>query len=229
MEVFGLNKTRDPNSLSWMPRNVPKSTSIWERGFYIKRDAVKYRHGLKRRVFETRTLMGKLLYFFILVFIFSVFSMPIYGGLGIVVVFETMIITVFLWAIVYSRTEYTEFNLKKDSVSGLRCYRENWYGDEDCLDFLFPRSTRAAISRPRCLDCTSLELNDIISVLIYNNNKSLFSLGVSCFFVVASGCLQSNMILLDRFAYHEEDHLNDYIDGVKAIIGREVWVDESEK
>ena len=224
-----MNKTRDPNSLSWMPLNVPISTSIWERGFYIKRDAVKYRHGLKRRVFETRTLMGKLLCFFVFVFIFSVFSMPIYGGLGIVVVFEVMIITVFLWTMAYSRTEYTEFNLKKDSVTGLRCYRENCYGDEDCLAFLFPRPTREPIGIPRVRDYTSLELHDIISVLIYNNNKSLFSLGVSCFFVVASGCLQSNMILLDRFAYHEEDHLNDYIDGVKAIIGRKVWVDESEK
>ena len=57
--------------------------------------------------------MGKLLCFFVFVFIFSVFSMPIYGGLGIVVVFEVMIITVFLWTMAYSRTEYTEFNLKK--------------------------------------------------------------------------------------------------------------------
>ena len=215
-----MNKTRDLNSLSWMPRNVPKSTSIWERGFYIKRDAVKYRHGLKRGVFETRTLTGKILCFFIF---FSVFLMPIYAGIEVSFIVVAIITSLLVFALVYSRTEYTEFNLKKDSVAGLRCYRE-----EGCLDFLFPRSTREPIRISRG-GSTSLELHDIISILIYNNNKAFFNDSVSCFFVVASGCLQSNMILLDRFAYHEEDHLNDYIDGVKAIIGREVWIDESEK
>ena len=226
-----MNKTRDLNSLSWMPLNVPISMRIWERGFYIKRDVIKYRHGFKRKAIYWKTTMGILFYMLIFLFIAAIFSLHfldiVYESL---MMLRTLLVLIaIVYVIAYHRAEYTEFNLKKDSVTGLRCYRENCYGDEDCLDFLFPRSTRAAISRPRCLDCTSLELNDIISVLIYNNNKSLFSLGVSCFFVVASGCLQSNMILLDRFAYHEEDHLNDYIDGVKAIIGRKVWVDESEK
>ena len=208
-----------------MPLNVPISTRIWERGFYIKRDVIKYRHGFKRKAIYWKTTMGILFYMLIFLFIAAIFSLHfldiVYESL---MMLRTLLVLIaIVYVIAYHRAEYTEFNLKKDSVAGLRCYRE-----EGCIDFLFPRSTREPIRISRG-GSTSLELHDIISVLIYNNNKAFFNDSVSCFFVVASGCLQSNMILLDRFAYHEEDHLNDYIDGVKAIIGREVWVDESEK
>ena len=68
---FGLNKTRDLNSLSWMPQNVPISTgilSIFKRGFFIKDGVIKYRHGLRG------IMKGFFSRYMLLLFFFSLFS-----------------------------------------------------------------------------------------------------------------------------------------------------------
>lgn len=219
-----MNKTRDLNSLSWMPQNVPISTRIWERGFYLKDGVVKYRHGFKRKAIYWKTTMGILFYTLISLFVISIFSLPFYGSLSSMMLVTLLAFIVIVYMIAYQRAGYTKFNLEKSNVTGLRCYKE-----ENCLDFLFPdNGSRIAVTT---IFYESMDLNDIMRVFLYNRNK-LASCSVfysfDSFLVVVNDVLD-HMILLDCFGFFEGDHLNDYIDGVKAIIGRKVWVDESEK
>ena len=214
-----MNKMRDLNSLSWMPLNVPISTRIWERGFYIKKDVIKYRHGFKRKAIYWRTGMGILFYTLIFLFIVSFFSLPFYGSMSLMMLVTLLVLILMVYVIAYQRVECTEFNLKKSDVTGRRCHRE----DQGCLAFLFPDNRfRVILSRSAI---HSMELCDIMRVFIYNTNRSVLFGG----FFVLVGDVLDNIILLGCFGYLEEGHLKNYIDGVKAIIGREVWVDESEK
>lgn len=209
-----------------MPAHVPISLSVWERGFYEKRGVIKYRHGFKRKVIDTKTTMGKLLC--VLIFIF-VFTVPLFydNVHALLLMLMLMVMSTPLFANAYSRPEKTEFNLIEGCVAGSQCYRE----EEGVLDFLFPRSDRRPIETPKRPPIRSLELRDIICVIVYNNHKkkSANTHTYAYYLVVISGSLQSEMILLEWFAYSEEDHLNDYVDGVQAILGGKIWIDRSEQ
>ena len=206
-----MNKTRDPNSLSWMPLNVPISTgilSILKRGFYIKEGVIKYRHGLR----------GIMKGFFFPLYVIFVLFFPhflVVDAMGIGDIIGT---TVFLMAC----TLGVYLHLRGPILSSF-----------DINNAIILSGNNFAGGEPFYIEGQQNQIPmDSIKKIIIRENAEKFSPSTKTdfgglFILIESSFSNKfgNVFVINHFAFSQKHHLKDYLDGVLAILGNKIEID----
>ena len=205
-EGIGLNKTRDPNSLSWMPRNVPISTGIFERGFYIKKGVVKYRHGAWRKVIHIRTFLGGMFYAILFLAISFICALPILGTELWPLIFGFFFLLSFIYSLLGSARGVTIFILKDNIVTGVQLYMK------------YKKNGKRSYWAGRARDMKSVFFCVIICIHVTNLGNGL-RIGID-------DNLAEYMFLEFFFSWEEIDAEN-YLDGLLSIFSRDIPIDKN--
>ena len=206
-----VSENRSADLFSWFPSDAPISSGIFNRGFYMKRGVLKYRHGGLRGVIDTNTIGGMAFCLGLLVYL--CFAIPIlFIGLMTWRIIEAFLVCFIvgiplIWIFLMlslpgiSLMQASGFDLNKKVAIGSNMHCKNKKAHEYSFGMLFGE----------------IPIRSIKSIVIWDGETVFLRRGPPAGLYIIIQSFSDDCIALGRFHYSNEKEINEYINGLKAV------------